>query len=569
MKRIHKLPPRVANQIAAGEVITEPLSVIKELLENSLDAGATRVQIEIEKGGLDKILIIDDGEGIHYEDASLLFERHSTSKIEKAADLQSIHSFGFRGEALASIAAISKITLSTRHQDELQGFESIVYGGEVLSLKRLAREKGTNFLVEDLFYNTPVRERFLNKPLALERKITEFLLAMAIGNPEISFRYHSDQKLVFQTFGGGMNETLLSLLGEDAKHLLPFTLEGEKYSVKGYLSSLSISKTTRKSQYFFVNGRLVENEDLRDILRKTYDGLLPLRRYPMAILMITMDPREVDVNIHPRKMEIRFSEKTPILHELETNLRPKLYQRNLIPKVEQRKPAPKLPKVELTRYEIEEIPLEIFEGIEIPELPTEEILVKEEDFFTKEDLLEGLRYIGQLFGTYLLFEKKDSFYLCDQHAAHEKVLYERFMKEYREDTLASQLLLLPQSLSLGTRQLGELQGKKQLLEKLGYEVEAFSHQQVVLRSIPHLLGTREAEMFFLDLLEGEKGILDEEALISRSCKAAIKAKDKLDPLEVGALLDELKKAKDPYTCPHGRPIFIEMTRRELEGRFER
>lgn len=568
MKRIHKLPPRVANQIAAGEVITEPLSVIKELLENSLDAGARSIRIEIEKGGLDKILIVDDGEGIHYEDAGSLFERHSTSKISKASDLQNIQSFGFRGEALASIAAISKITLTTRQNAELQGFESIAYGGELLSLKRLAREKGTSFLIEDLFYNTPVRESFLKRPAALEGKITDFLIAMALGNPEISFRYHSDQKLVFQTFGGGEKETLVQLLGEDAKHLLPFTHSGVDYEVRGYLSSLNLSKTSRKHQYFFVNGRLVANEDLGMVLRKTYEGLLPLRRYPMAIFFIHTDPRNIDVNIHPRKMEIRFSEQSSILKDLEENLRPKLYQRNLLPKLEEKKPAPRIIEKELARYEIEEIPLEIFEEIEIPEPIDKEILVKEEDFFSHEDLLEGLHYIGQLFGTYLLFDKGDSFYLCDQHAAHEKILYERFMKEYKEQSLASQLLLLPQSLTLGTTQLRALEKKKELLERLGYEVELYSHQQVVLRSIPHLFGTRQAEVFFLDFLDGAQ-MEDEEALITRSCKAAIKAKDKLDPMEVSALLQQLRKLKDPFTCPHGRPIFIEMTRRELEARFER
>ncbi len=566
MPRIHKLSPRVANQIAAGEVITEPLSVVKELVENSLDAGASQIKIEIFGAGLDKIIIKDDGSGIDYDDAGLLFERHATSKISQAQDLKTVTSYGFRGEALASIAAISKITLTSRQEDQLQGFETIIYGGNTLSLKRISRQKGSSFVIEDLFYNTPVREGFLKKPGYLQGKIIDFVRAMALGNPQVSFSLHGDNKLILQSFGRGREEALKELAGEEYSYLIPLEIEGENYRLLGYLSSLSHSMTTRRSQYFLVNNRLVENKELRDLISRTYQGLLPLRRFPVVYFFIDVEPTLVDVNIHPRKMEVRFSHDLSLIEDLEGQLRPFLYGKQIHPVIKEEAPRPKiLPKPDLPDRS-EELPLSFFDRVQSKK--SEELEVAENLLTSYDDFFDGLYYLGQAFSSFLIFQKKNSIYFCDQHAAHEKILYERFMEEYRDKSLSQQLLMLPINLKLDARQLGELEDRGELLRELAFDYEVFSRDSLVLREIPHGFSPGQASSFFRDILEGGAEIGEEE-LISRACKAAIKAQDALEDVEVDQLLDQLKVLNNPHTCPHGRPIFIEMPRKELERRFER
>lgn len=568
MQRIHRLSPRVANQIAAGEVITEPLSVIKELLENALDAGAREIRLEIKEAGLKQIILYDDGHGILYEDADLLFERHSTSKIEEAADLKHIQSYGFRGEALASIAAISKVSLSSRHQSQLQGFESIVYGGRTLSIKRLSRQIGTCFVIEDLFYNTPVREGFLKKPGMLERNIIDFMTAMALGHPHVRFRFHADERLILQTFGRGREAALLELLGEESRHLIHTQGEGEAYSFSAYLSGLSFSRTNRRSQFFIVNHRLVENPELQALVQKTYEGLLPQRRYPAVFLFIDVHPEKVDVNIHPRKMQVRFSQDLSLIQDLETGLRPALYAKQIHPVIDKEPRFSELRSPEWKPARAEEIPLSFFEEVKLPEkLKIEEIAEATSSSYTT--FFDGMRYLTQAFASFLIFEKEGSLFFCDQHAAHEKILYESFMEEYRTKTLASQILLVPQSLKLSPSQSQAAREKEAFLEQLGFNFEFFSRDEVVLRSQPHLFDTQQATAFFSDVLEGRSEPLSEDELISRACKAAIKANKRLEFPEVEQLLERLKTLQNPHTCPHGRPIFIEMPRRELERRFER
>lgn len=566
MQRIHRLSPRVANQIAAGEVITEPLSVVKELVENSLDARATRVEVELYGHGLEKIIIKDDGEGIDYEDAELLFERHATSKINDASDLKSISSYGFRGEALASIAAISKITLSSRHNDHLQGFESIVYGSNTLSLKKISRQRGTTFIIEDLFYNTPVREGFLKRPGVLEGSIIDFLRAMALGNPRVSFSLHSDDKLVLQSFGRGREEALKELGGEEYGFLIPFETRGEGYEIQGYLSSLSYSMTTRRKQYFLVNNRLVENQELRDLVKRAYHGLLPQRRFPLVYFFIDVEPKLLDVNIHPRKMEVRFSKRLGLLEDLDGMLRSLLYGRQIHPVIEKKDVKPRIERSEKPDR-VDEIPLSFFEKIEAPK--KEELVISENLTSSYDSFFEGLHYLGQVFSSFLIFQKSQSIYFCDQHAAHEKILYERFLKEYRNSELSGQLLMLPLSLKLDANQLASLKSREKLLRELSFDFEAFSRETLVLREIPHVFSPEQAKLFFIDVLEGSSAIEDEERLISKACKEAIKAQDSLHRYEVDQLINQLKDLNNPHTCPHGRPIFIEMPRKELERRFER
>lgn len=569
MRIIQKLSPAVANQIAAGEVITEPVSVVKELVENSLDAGSSEILVEIRGGGLESIHVVDNGRGIYSEDAELLFERHATSKLSTAKDLYRIGSLGFRGEALASIAAIAKVSINSRSRDEMQGFQLIQYGSNLLRHTRSAREIGTSILIEDLFFNTPVREQFLAKSNQLERGVTEFLRAFALGHPDIRFRYVSDDKVLFVTHGDGSHEkAIYDILGKEvSQSLIPIEIEGENYRIDGFISNLIFTRSNRSLQYFFVNGRLVDNPELKEIITRAYEGLLMQRRFPVALLWITTDYSLVDVNVHPRKLEVRFSEALPLRRELPEGLREFLRQKPQTAKLTS-------PEKEVTR------PIEAIDYSQISLTQLRQEQVRERDESAQELIepsgesfelfIERLRPIGQFDGSFLLFEKDHSLIMMDQHAAHEKVLYEDFMQAFSDQAFQSQILMLPLTIDVLPEEMKAFEAGIGETE-LGFEVEAFSQNQLVIRAIPHLFTQLQARHFLEELLtqEASPSQAQRDALVMRSCKAAIKADHAVEELEAKELLEQLKGLKDPFTCPHGRPIFAEITRKEMERRFER
>jgi len=569
MRIIQKLSPAIANQIAAGEVITEPVSVVKELVENSLDAGSSEILVEIRAGGLKSIQVVDNGRGIYREDAELLFERHATSKLSTARDLYRIGSLGFRGEALASIAAIAKVTITSRAQGEMQGFQLIQYGSNLLRHTRLAKEVGTSVLVEDLFFNTPVREQFLAKSSQLERHVTEFLRAVALGHPAIRFRYISDDKVVFVTHGDGSHEkAIYDILGKDvAQSLIPVELEGEAYRIDGFISNLIYTRSNRSLQYFFVNGRLVDNPELKEVIAGAYEGLLMSRRFPVTLLWITTDYSLVDVNVHPRKLEVRLSESLPLKREVPEGLRAVLRQRpqtaKLSPPARADSPSPAL-------IDYSQISLTQLRQEQVRERETISQTLTEKPAETFELFIEGLRPIGQFDGTFLLFEKNHSLILMDQHAAHEKVLFEDFQRAFEDQAFESQMLLLPLKIDVLPEEMKAFEAGIGETE-FGFDIEIFGDKQLVVRAIPHMFTQLQARHFLEELLSqpSSPSQARRDELIMRSCKAAIKADHAVEDIEAGALLDQLKTLADPFTCPHGRPIFVEITRKEMEKRFER
>ena len=568
MQRIQKLSPAVANQIAAGEVITEPVSVVKELVENALDAGASEVLVELRGGGLQSIEIVDNGRGIYQADADLLFERHATSKLATAKDLYRIGSLGFRGEALASIAAISKVTVQSRHRDEMQGFHLIQYGSNLLAQTSLAKEVGTRIVVEDLFFNTPVREQFLAKSSQLDRHVADFMRAVALGHPDIRFRFVSDHQVIFVTHGDGSREgAIYDILGKElSQSLIPIRVEGEAYTIEGFISNLTFTRSTRSQQYFFVNGRLVDNADLKEAIHVAYDGLLMLRRFPVALLWITLDYALVDVNVHPRKLEVRLSESLPLQKELAVHLRDFLRKKPQAVQLKQERVVPPTPQP----IDYAQISLHDLRESQVREKQTIEHKLTEVVETSFELFIEGLRPIGQFDRSYLLFEKDHQLIVMDQHAAHEKVLYESFMQAYDEQTFQSQMLLLPLTLDVLPEEMNSFH-KGLDVAGFGFEVEPFGERQLLIRAIPHLFTQEQAKFFLEELLAGETkaSSLQRETIVMRSCKAAIKAHHDVSEMEAQSLLAQLKILKDPYTCPHGRPIFAVMERQELEKRFER
>ncbi|WP_459128943.1 DNA mismatch repair endonuclease MutL [Guggenheimella bovis] len=561
MNAIKRLPTDIANKIAAGEVITEPVDVVKELVENALDAKATRITVELQEGGIQSIAVIDDGDGIHADDASLLFERHATSKIESAKDLFQVSSFGFRGEALASIASISKIQVYSRHKDEMQGFRITKYGQNLMGNERISREKGTRIEVEDLFFNTPVRSHFLDKTKTLERHVTELMEAIAVSHPEIEFRYFVDDELVFQTRGDSDELSAIEeIFGEElTKNLLAIDTPIQNGRVKGYISNLALTKGTKRFQYVFVNGRYVKDGHFDMALKNAYEGLLMLRRFPVCFLWIDLKVSDVDVNVHPRKLEVRIRAYEELIKSLGDTLRERLRKKQDFVQV---KSEP--PKVFEPIRNVEQIDFSTITKREEPTVVREVVEVYEEPSY--HDFIDRLSYIGQAFDSFLIYQSGSSMYLMDQHAAHEKVLFERFMKEWKALEVNSQLLLVPFTVELTSAEKSLIDLEK--LEQAGFDVEFFGDKKLVIRAIPHLFTEAQARRF-LDTYRTH--VIEEkvEDIILMSCKAAIKSNHALDPLEVKTLLEELKTLKDPYTCPHGRPIFIEMTRSEIEKRFER
>lgn len=568
MKSILKLSPSVSNKIAAGEVVTEPVNVVKELLENALDAGADDIDLEIQGAGLKSIKISDNGSGIDQEDAALLFERHATSKLKEAKDLYQISTLGFRGEALASIAAVSRVTVTSRSREQMQGFRLIQYGGNTLSHQSAVRERGTTVQVEDLFYNTPVRENFLQKHGVLEQHITELVRSLAVGQPQIRFKYVVDQAVLFVTHGqGDRTKALYDVFGpEIVQHLIEVEFTIGSMHVSGFISNLDYSRTNRKLQLFFVNGRYVENNGLQEAVQKAYEGLLPLRRYPVCVLWLELPIHQVDVNIHPRKLEVRLREMKEIQDALALALRDRLRHKPIIPKKNSLQTSAEAAQID-------------FETIRLQDLMQEKIaesdqlyldIIQNSGDFSMPVLLSELQYIGQFASSFLLYEARNSLYLMDQHAAHEKVLFERFMAAYQSEKLQSQLLMFPIKMTLLPE---EVRAFEEGIDhaSFGYEAELFSHHEIILRAIPHLFEQEQAKAFLQTLLhihtEHSNYLKDE--IIRQSCKAAVKANHVLAPGESLALLDQLSNLKDPFTCPHGRPIFIEITRKELERRFER
>ena len=703
MGKIVLLDDSTINKIAAGEVIERPASVVKEIVENSIDAGATNITVEVRNGGISYIRVTDNGKGIMQDDMEIAFERHATSKLRSAEDLDEIKSLGFRGEALASIAAIAKVELVSKTADSLNGYRVLIEGGTILEEGEAGCPTGTTITIENLFFNTPVRYKFLKKDFTESGYIEDVITRIALVHPEIAIKLINTGKTVIQTSGNGdLKAVIYNIYGKDiAENLIDINYDYEEMHISGVIGKPVISRSNRTNQLFFVNKRYIKDKTLSGAAEQGFKGFITIGKHGFLVLNIEMDPKKVDVNVHPAKLEVRFQNENlvfkavyhaiqdglsrvdlvastssidgidrvdkdksdlidnfmnvnsstsfrDIIKEQEVkssiasennNIEPKPeintginHQNNIEEKIQEKKGEEvktiveqveqsttveeKINDIEESEHNVEET--EEITGKKIEEkndekkeedskftsmyekifgtvfpkkqednnskdvskdfkpiLKEDNISVFEED--SKYTFKPAYKYIGIAFNTYIIIEMKDDLYIIDQHAAHERIMYEKIKKNYYNDlNKDSQLMLLPDVITLTNKEMGIYKDNREMFKKAGFIVEEFGENTVKLSGVPDVLIDLETKELFLEALDEintvartAKQEIEEKFIATVACKAAVKAHMALDKMEVEKLLDELLVLPNPFTCPHGRPTAIRMTRYDLEKKFSR
>ncbi|EEG78544.1 DNA mismatch repair endonuclease MutL [Dethiobacter alkaliphilus] len=604
MGRILLLDEVTANKIAAGEVVERPAAVIKELVENALDAGATRIDISIAGGGLESMRVADNGAGMAAEDVPLALQRHATSKIQCAEDLTRVTSMGFRGEALPSIAAVSRFRLVSRRAEDMAGTEIEVEGGKTLQVTETGCPVGTEVRVEDLFFNTPARLKFTKSQGAETARITDTVQRLALAWPNVSFSLTVNGKNTLVTPGNGqLADAAGQVLGrQNMRQMIPLDWQGELLALHGFLAKPALSRANRNLQFFFVNKRPIRSPLLSDALQTAYQTLLPRNRFPAAIVFVEMDTSEVDVNVHPAKREVRFSRERDIYRQLLAGAKAALRQASLIGEMGTPHTAAlretaaatgfydqaidfdrqkKLPQDNVPlespfagKREAEAVPAEIKETNE-----TAEPAAAETNREATEDVRETthnfprLRPIGQYRDTYILAQSQTGeLYVVDQHAAHERVLYDQLKRELSDGTLPVQDVI-PQTFELDPLTAAALLKSLNIFAELGLRFETFGNNIFILRSIPmffrHCLNQDDLTEILNSAADADNTHLFEKTLQMMSCKGAVKANQSLDPKEMSALLNNLAETSQPHTCPHGRPTVLVLTEQAVARNFRR
>lgn len=669
MGKIVLLDETTINQIAAGEVIERPASVVKELMENSIDAGATSITVEIQNGGIKKIKIIDNGSGMKEDDLEFAFERHATSKIRKAEDLTTVKSMGFRGEALASIASIAHVEMISKTEDESIGHKIVLEGGNVLEKEEVGTKTGTTITISNLFYNTPVRYKFLKKDFTEAGYIEDAVTRIAIANPNIAIRLINDNKTIIQTPGNGDLKTVIyGLYGKDiTDNLIEAKYELEDIKVEGLVGKPEIARGNRTYQMFFVNKRFIKDKTLSSAIEQAFKGLLPIGKYGVVILELDIDPSKIDVNVHPTKLEIRFQEeqkvfkavyyaikeallKGDITRNSETpsiggiveeknlvNAEPKQIvgvqeQEKNLTNIEEQKEQSVIEKPQshglfdmfrkkqevFIKNQTENAIEQIFNRAGKEEYRTEEkqdnndksnieykegtdddfdkmyskafgTEIKNEDktpkienvslFEDSEEYkqIKAYKYCGSIFSTYLIIEIDNEAYIIDQHAAHERIKYEQIKKNfYSSNESDSQMMLLPDIINLTHKEKDIVKENTELFKKAGFIFEEFGENTIRLIGVPAMCMDMDTKELFTEILDaiGTVAITavqekEDKFIATVACKAAVKANRELSKEEVDSLMSELLKLPNPFTCPHGRPTAIKMTKNDIEKKFER
>lgn len=611
MGLIRVLDERTANQIAAGEVVERPASVVKELVENSLDAGASRVVVEVEGGGRELIRVTDDGSGMSPQDGRLALQRHATSKIRTAEDLLAVDTMGFRGEALPSIASVSRFELVTRLHGELSGYRLVVEGGTVRAEGEAGAPPGTRISVQDLFFNVPARLKYLKSTATEMGQIGDILTRLALANPQAAIRFHSGSSQVFASPGTGrVSDAIGSLLGRQlARELLPVDYADDTARIWGFVGRPAVARAGRNQQFFFVNRRAIRTLQVRFALEEAYAHLVPNGRYPVCVLFIEVEPGQVDVNVHPAKAEVRFAREREVRSAVYKAARQTLGAHLLIPgttvsaegevslpdregeRAAARRQVSFSPPGDTSPQAAEGpgaylLPPGGVHGVLQQRLQGATEAAQHELWAPEHRLPEGgaliaqLRPLGQVHRSYIACDGPEGLYLVDQHAAHERIFFERFLEAARESITPTQPLLFPITLDLPPVALALWREHEPLFRESGFEAEPFGGGTLLIKGIP--TGISEAHTArlitdFLDRLQEERLGPGASPLERRqrvlaamaACKAAIKAKDALQPEQMGALLQDLARCETPATCPHGRPTVICVSTGELEKRFKR
>jgi len=603
---IHELPVELSNQIAAGEVIERPASVVKELAENAIDAQATQILITVHQSGLRSIEINDNGVGIAADDVEIAFQPHTTSKISTDHDLFNVRTLGFRGEALASIASVSKLTVVTS-TDGKSAVKAEFSGNSLLKKETHARSKGTTITVEDLFFNTPARLKYVKSLHTELNKIVDIVDRLAMGHPDISFRLiHEGKDLVWTSGNDNLQQTIAGIYGRTiASHMYAFENSDADYQIKGYFSKPDTTRSNRSYISLILNGRYIRNYQLANAVIRGYGSKLMIGRFPIAIVDITLDPSLVDINVHPTKQEVRLTNEGHIADLISEGIKEKLSTQNLIPdavkNLERKTTAANVVRPEKPE-QISFDDLDMVDHISEPDpkplvldkTPIEELeshpifddpehLQAWDDRFKEEkhptesvSTFPDLRYIGQIHGTYLVAESPEGFYLVDQHAAQERVNYEYYRKQIGEVAADQQRLLVPIVLDYPNSESILIREKKPVLESIGLFLDDFGQNSFVVNTHPtwFVAGQEEStirEMIDYVLNDSKISVaaFREKNAIMMSCKRAIKANQHLDDKQAAFLLKNLSKAENPYNCPHGRPVLIEFSNRDLEKMFKR
>lgn len=625
MGKIVILDEHTINKIAAGEVVERPASIVKELCENSIDAGATSITVEIKNGGIAYIKITDNGSGIKRDDVEIAFEKHSTSKIRNAEDLNTVLTMGFRGEALASIAAVSKLKLVTRTAEDMEGSQIYVEGGSIGEIQDVGCPVGTSITVEELFFNTPARYKFLKKDYTEAGYIEDVVSRLALGYPAISFRLFNSGALVIQTPGNNdLVSAAYSIYGAIAKSTVKVDYSDGSIEVKGIVGKPDVTRANRNNQIYFINNRYIKNKTINSALEESYKTLIPAGRYPFAVLNLKIDPFQVDVNVHPTKQEVRFSDEGIVFRAIYHAVKNALFSgEDLVREIsvggnkntaEQKgfrmkdvgakaeyiqQPMPEMTKSNNisifnlgldkpnsgnnftksfntlqvhNKYETKPVTTTQNEKLEVKEKNETYSLPQE----IEERKLLDFRVIGTAFATYIIVEFNNELYIIDQHAAHERVMYEKLKKEWQDGTGLSQMLLVPEIVELTHKDMCIIERNKELLTNIGFIIEPFGNNSIKINSAPVLFEKGIIKDIFLDVIDGisdiskTKGKDQEPSLLYRiACKAAVKANKSLSESEIVGLLESMSSLENPFSCPHGRPTSIKMTKTEIEKKFGR
>ncbi len=598
MPHITVLTEDVINKIAAGEVIERPASVVKELVENALDAHATRIIVEIKWHGKELIRVTDNGEGMDEEDAQNCILRHATSKIKDTDDLFAITTLGFRGEALSSIAAVSRLTLRTKQKEKMEGIQISVEGGVLSSQSFIAMDQGTSMEIRDLFYNTPARKKFLKTDTVELRHIIDVVSRYALLHPTIALTLrHEGRELVHSPSVEDMRSNIASLYGILlAKELLEVQYDEQGIKVDGFISPPYRTRGDKSLKELFVNGRWVRNEDIMNAVYEGYHAALFVGTHPVVFLQVDVDPRTIDVNVHPTKAEIKIEQKEKVCEAVSRAVRQALEKNNIIPQVnpmmeQQATLGAGMPSVLKSSaagesyYSFEPSAQTVFRVAEgaAAMMPPEDLgnhpnySIEQEEITWKQpiSMFPALRLLGQVHKTFFVAETLGGVYYIDQHAAHERVLYERFMEQYLKQGVEVQQLLQGEIIQFTAAETAVVEEQREELEQFGFQLEPFGTNTFVLKTIPLLFGRQQRKEVLYDVLEMLKerkqkiGEAKEEIITRMACRAAVMAGEELTIVEMEHILRELGETQFPFTCPHGRPTILKVSVEELQKKFKR
>ncbi len=681
-KYINILDDLTINKIAAGEVVERPASVVKELLENAIDSNATQVVVDIVDGGKKSIKISDNGCGILSSEVEKCFLRHATSKIQNIDDLYNLYSLGFRGEALASISSVSNVEMITKSEEEPFGTKIVLSGSKIIKKEPVGCKNGTTIIIKDLFFNTPVRAKFLKSTHAETINISDLINKLAIGNPKVRIKYINNSKIMLNTPGDNkLISVIRSIYGKDiTENLIKIDYEDEKIKINGYVGNNNIYRSNKNLQHIYINNRYVKSKVILDAINESYKSIIPINKFAVCFLNIQLNPKEIDVNIHPTKLEVKFQEEKEIYILIRDVIKNKLlntsligkykidkaYLQNKIDKLEdtnkkdissnfkdytenikneilkKEENSPKKEEILVNEredlYEFKSfkdalkeenkkenqilnnetfkiqknleqekmsnnfnyenkksLDEDIYENQEqidyyknkgyiddLNQSPTNKNLMFEDD--TLDKILENsqttsfrakdYKVIGTILNTYIVLEKGTSMYLLDQHAAHEKVLYEEYMTKFKNQNIDMQMLLDPIVLELSSVDMLDVEKNLSLFMKFGFEIEIFGNNHIMVRGVPNIFGVAQSEKFIFQIIDNIGDLessydLKLDKIASMSCRAAIKANDKIYFDEIASLLSKMEKCENPYTCPHGRPSMVEISKKEIEKMFKR